>query len=461
MLITLSTTYYPATDLSYLLHKHPDRCQSFALSFGPATVLYSEATVNRCTVVLVLDIDPVNLSRGKPGTERPLADYVNDRPYVASSFLSVAIAKVFNTALSGNCKDRPELVKTPIPLEVNLPVLPCRGGEWILRSLFEPLGYQVTAEPLLLDPMVMEWGDSKYFSVGLKNTLCLSDLLSHLYVLIPVLDDDKHYWVGEEEIEKLLRHGEGWLATHPTRDMIANRYLKRQRRLTRLALERLSEEDDSDPETTAIEQAQEEEHLEDRITLNQERLDTVIKILKEKGSKRVIDLGCGEGKLLRLLTRDSFFQAITGVDVSYRALEIAQDRLSRGSYPQSRVQIFQGSLTYRDERLQGYEAATLVEVIEHLDLHRLQALERSVFDFAHPQVVILTTPNREYNILWESLPIGQLRHRDHRFEWTRAEFQSWAEDVATRFGYRVEFYPIGSLDPELGSPTQLGVFEQV
>ena len=154
-------------------------------------------------------------------------------------------------------------------------------------------------------------------------------------------------------------------------------------------------------------------------------------------------------------------EQITGVEVSYRALEIAQERLNRGwlsSLQQSRLQLFQGALTYRDDRLTGYDAATLIEVIEHLDLNRLASLERVVFEFARPKTVIITTPNIEYNVRFETLPAGQLRHRDHRFEWTRAEFQTWAKGVAERFGYRAQFQPIGTNDPEVGSPTQMGIF---
>lgn len=464
MLLTITTTHTPATDLGYLLHKHPDRCQSFAMTFGQAYVFYPEASVERCTAALLLTIDPVDLVRGKSKSasqERTLEQYVNDRPYVASSFLSVAIAKVFGTALSGNCKDLPELAQTAIPLTVSLPVLPCRGGETFLRQLFEPLGYRVVAQSLPLDEQFPDWGNSLYFSVSLQNTIRLSDLLSHLYVLMPVLDDDKHYWVNDEEVDKLLRHGEGWLSTHPAREKIASRYLKRQRRLTRLALLQLTEEDNSDPDAADAAHAQEEEMVEKPLSLNQQRLEAAIAILKHSGAKRVVDLGCGEGKLLRELLKDNSFEQIAGMDVSYRALEIARARLDRdrlSPMQQARLQLIQGSLTYRDSRLSGYDAATAIEVIEHLDLNRLASLERVLFEFARPKIAIVTTPNIEYNVRFETLPTGKLRHRDHRFEWTRAEFQTWANRVAERFGYTVKFYPIGTEDPEVGAPTQMGVF---
>ncbi|HLO85153.1 MAG TPA: 3' terminal RNA ribose 2'-O-methyltransferase Hen1, partial [Nostocaceae cyanobacterium] len=197
MLLTITTTHSPATELGYLLHKHPDRCHSLSLSFGQAQVFYPEANDERCTVALLLDVDPVKLVRGKGAT---LEQYVSDRPYVASSFMSVAIAQVFSTALGGRSKDRPELAQTPLPLVAKLSVLPCRGGEGFLRQLFEPLGYTVHAQGHVLDAEFPDWGNSRYFTVELHHTITLSDLLSHLYVLIPVLDDDKHYWVNDDEI---------------------------------------------------------------------------------------------------------------------------------------------------------------------------------------------------------------------------------------------------------------------
>ncbi|MDJ0573027.1 MAG: 3' terminal RNA ribose 2'-O-methyltransferase Hen1 [Pleurocapsa sp. MO_192.B19] len=463
MLLNITTTHQPATDLGYLLHKHPDKCQSFPMTFGQAHVFYPESTTERCTATLLLDINPVELVRGKSSGkgEGTLSQYVNDRPYSASSFMSVAISKVFRTALSGRCKDMPELVDRAIPLTVNLPVLPCRAGISFLRELLEPLGYQVEGETLPLDPTFSEWEDSVYIDATLHNTLRLCDLLSHLYVLIPVLDDDKHYWVGEEEIDKLLRHGEGWLNNHPIKEQITKRYLKRRWSLARRALEQLSEEDSQDIDEKDIVQDREEAALEKPISLNQQRLELVAETLKNYRVKRVIDLGCGEGKLLKYLLKNKSIEQIMGVDVSYRTLEIAKKRLKLEDLPfhqKDKIKLIQGSLIYRDKRFNGYDAATVIEVIEHLDLNRLVALERVVFEFAQPKLVIVTTPNIEYNLRFESLLSGKLRHRDHRFEWTRQEFQDWANKVANRFNYQVTFQGIGNEDDEVGTPTQMALF---
>lgn len=465
MLLSISYSGRPATDLGYLLYKSPFRVHSFEQAFGRATVFYPEAFPERCTAALLLEVDPIELvrnRRGPSGEAHVLEQYVNDRPYAASSFLSVAIARTFGTAMTGKSKERQELADTPLPLEARISVVPCRGGENLLKQLFEPLHYEIAAIRHPLDEKFPDWGQSPYFTVTLKATVRLSDLLTHLYVLIPVLDDDKHYWVGDAEVEKLLRHGEGWLNQHPERELITARYLKHQKRLTREALSRLIGEEEPEADETAETHAREEEAIEKPISLAEQRLGAVVAVLRSSGAKRVVDLGCGEGKLLRELLRDKSFAEILGMDVSHRVLEIASRRLRLEDLPpmqKDRIRLIHGSLMYRDKRLAGYDAAAAVEVIEHLDPPRLAAFERVLFEFARPRTIVVTTPNVEYNVKFETLPAGKMRHKDHRFEWTRAEFQSWAAAVADRFGYSVRFLPIGPEDAALGSPTQVGVFD--
>ena len=465
MLLSISTAHQPAGDLGYLLHKHPDRFQSFELSFGKAHVYYPDVKADRCTACLMLDVDAVGMVRGRnPDQNFLLAEYVNDRPYVASSFMSVALAQVFSSALQGRCSARPELVAAPLPLEARIDVLPVRGGEAVLRGMFEPLGYEVEAVRHPLDERFPEWGESLYFTVTVRKTTTLSELLTHLYVLIPVFDSRKHYFVGDDELEKLLAKGEGWLAGHPLKDEIARRYLRFKPSLYRMALSQLVVEEepvDGEDETPAKEKA--EEKLEQPLSLNEQRLMSVVASLRACAATRVLDLGCGEGKLLRELLKDRQFEHILGMDVSVRTLEIAARRLKLDRLPDNqagRVELIHGSLMYRDKRLAGFDAAAVVEVVEHLDPPRLKAFERVLFEFAAPRTVVLTTPNREYNVMWETLPAGQFRHADHRFEWTRQEFQHWATAVATRFGYAVRFLPVGPEHPDHGPPTQMGVFER-
>ena len=279
-----------------------------------------------------------------------------------------------------------------------------------------------------------------------------------------MFDSRKHYFVGDDEMEKLLAKGEGWLAGHPEKEEIARRYLRFQPSLYRMALARLvqeeepveAEEDEQRPQEKA------EEVLEKPLSLNEQRLGAVMAALRASGAKRVLDLGCGEGSLIRELLKDKQFEEIVGLDVSIRSLEAAQRRLKLDRLPTtqaSRVKLIHGSLMYRDKRLEGFDAAAVVEVVEHLDPPRLSAFERVLFEFAKPRTVVLTTPNREYNVTWETLPAGQFRHPDHRFEWTRQEFQDWATGIAGRFGYAVRFLPVGPEDEKLGPPTQMAIFD--
>jgi len=466
MLLTVTTTHRPATDLGYLLHKNPARVQTEELSFGKAHVFYPEAGESCCTAAVLLEVDPVALVRGRRGPAgegRQLEQYVNDRPYCANSFMSVALGRLFITALNGKSKERQLLAETDIPLLAKLPVIAARGGEDLVRRLFEPLGYALGISRLPLDDRFAEWGESPYVTLEIQATTTLQKLLTHLYVLIPVLDNEKHYWVGEDEIEKLLKRGEGWLGAHPEKELIVARYLKRQRSLTRAAMERLAEETPPEEETTATRGDEEEDKVERPLGLHEQRLGTVLSVLRGVGAKRVLDLGCGEGKLLRLLLGDSQFEHILGMDVSWRSVEIASDKLKlnqMGEKQRARIELIQGSLMYRDKRLEEYDAAAVVEVIEHLDAPRLAAFERVLFEFAKPGHVVVTTPNVEYNALFPTLPAGKLRHRDHRFEWTRSEFETWADRTASRFGYAVRVQPVGPVDEALGAPTQMGVFER-
>jgi 2-polyprenyl-3-methyl-5-hydroxy-6-metoxy-1,4-benzoquinol methylase len=580
VLLTITVTGPDAQGLGFLLHKHPDRVQRFSLAVGNATVCYPESDGGRCTAALLLEVDPVGLvrRRGRGGDGLSLVDYVTDRPYAASSMLAVALGRVFNTALNGRCDARPDLAAAPLPLEVRLPAVPVRptagvGGVELLERLFRPLGWQVAATGTELRPGG-GWGPAPYLDLTLTGTLRLADALSHLYVLLPVLDAAKHYWVSTDEVDKLIRRGEGWLAGHPDRDLILRRYLAGRRTLVEdatarlLALEELSdpegEAEDGDPGTDRpdpdpLDRSQEiggpvegpvragragigeastssavvgpgdraltipepvegpvragraglgeastssavvgpcdraltiPEPVEGSVCAGRAgvgeastssaavgpgsavvgpdpgptplrvlRLQAVLDVVREIGAHRVVDLGCGEGHYLRALLAEPSITDLLGVDVSARALERAGQRLGLerlSDHQRARVRLRQSSVTYRDDELAGYDAMLLVEVVEHLEPDRLGSLEANVFGAARPAHIVLTTPNAEFNARYDLA--GSLRHPDHRFEWTRAEFAEWCETVAARHGYRVGFRDVGEPDPELGPPTQLALF---
>jgi len=513
VLLTLSTSMPDATDLGFLLHKHPGRAQSFDVAVGTAHVVWPEATSERSTVALLLEVDPIALVRGGGGRGRggggdtgfSLSEYVNDRPYAASSMMSVALGKVFGTAMSGRCDARPELAAAAVPLEVHVPALACRGvadrsgpgqagadqpGADLVRRLFAPLGWSVTTTAIALDEQLPSWGDSPYVDLRLSATMPVSRALQQLYVLIPVLDDSKHYWVSTDEVDKLLRAGGTWLAGHPEREVITSRYLGHHRSLVRDATSRLAELDDVPGDAGTDDPGTDDAVTDGPVTggavadgavtgggaaagvegsaprptsMAQLRAAAVLAALREQGARTVVDLGCGEGALLRALLADPAFTEVVGADVSHRALETAARRLDLdrlSDTQRGRLQLIQSSATYRDDRLAGHDAVVLMEVVEHVDPPRLPALVRSVFHHARPTSVLVTTPNADHNVRYPSLPAGAMRHRDHRFEWTRQEFADWSSVVATAHGYTVRHLPVGDDDPDVGAPTQLAVFRR-
>lgn len=478
MLLTITCQGRDADKLGFLLHKHPDRFQTIPLSYGRCHVFYPKSTAETVTACLMLDIDPVALTKNKRNHRNSfaLAGYVNDRPYVASSFLSVAISNAFGTAMAGTCKKFPDAPAIEFDVEVSIDVLPSRGGKKMIHRVFEPLGYEVTASEIQLDHQFPEWGSSCYCRVTLSGKHTIARLLQHLYVLVPVFDNQKHYFIDQAELDKLLDKGKDWIQPHPEKEWIVSRYLKYNRSLANQALAVLTKDDfdlaaevtdETDTPPASANPADSGNSIAGnsipgkQLKLNEQRLAAVDRQLDACGASTVIDLGCGEGKLLRRLLKKWQFREIVGVDVCVASLEIASKRLRLQELPKfqaERVKLIHGSLMYRDRRFAGFDGAAVVEVIEHLDPPRLSAFEQVVFKHAQPKTIVLTTPNSDYNVMWPSLPAGTFRHPDHRFEWSRSEFQTWAQRIADTYGYTFEILPVGEVDPVVGSPTQMAVF---
>ena len=469
MLITLTCHAPNAPDVGYLFGKNPASLFARDFSGGRVLVFYPEVADDHLTIALLTEIDPIALVRTASGAHG-LDQYVNDRPYVASSLTSVALNVAFGSALGGKSRERPERVNEVMRWDVSLPVVACDAGEDLITRIFAPLGYEVTVERLQLDSAFPAWGSSNLYALRLTGEQTIQAVLSHLYVLLSVLDNAKHYYIEASETEKLLRHGGAWLASHPERDLITQRYLRYHRPLVTSALARLAdlaaEEGDENAEVGEAEETPEETPAaptEKALNLHRQRLDAVMETVRAASATSLVDLGCGEGRLLTLALKERSLKRILGMDVSSYALSRARRYLHPDDMPpaqRQRIEIVQGSLLYRDKRLEGFDVAALVEVVEHLDPPRLGAMERVVFAHARPRRVIVTTPNREYNPHWEALGAEKLRHRDHRFEWTRAEGQAWAEHVAKAFGYGFEWREIGPTDEGLGAPSQMVIFDR-
>lgn len=468
MLLTLTCSAPSAPEVGFLLGKNPASVFERPFSAGVVWVFYPEVADDHVTVAMLTEIDPIGLVRG-PAPLTRLDHYINDRPYVASSLTSVALNTAFGSALAGRATSHAERLNEPMRWRVSIDAVACEAGEELITRLFAPLGYAITTTRLPLDVRFPAWGQADLYSLTLDGEQTTRAVLSHLYVLLPVLDNSKHYYVGAEEAEKLLAHGGDWLASHPERALITRRYLRYKRPLVQSALDRLAESDpalrsaeEASPADDGSEPAPPAEPAEPTPGLHEQRLSAVLAAIRAVGATSLLDLGCGEGRLLTLALGERSLTRILGMDVSSVALARARRRLhleEMAPAKRARIELAQGSLVYRDDRLRGFDVAALVEVIEHLDLDRLAAMERVVFQHARPRRVVVTTPNREYNVRWEALGEQRLRHRDHRFEWTRAECRAWAERVATTYGYTLTWQGIGPDDPEVGAPSQMVIFD--
>lgn len=472
-MLTITTTHEPATDIGYLLHKHPDKIQTFEVPYGTAHVFYPEASPNRCTAALLVEIEPMKLTRrgNRHTPEQFLQDYINDRPYTTTSHFSVAIAEVFGTAMNGRCKDRPELAKTPIPLEATITSVRSRRGPELIKRLFEPLGYEVECDTPLMDPAFPSLEESYHHNVTIRATKTVQQLLNHLYVLLPVLDNQKHYWIGRDEVDKLVKIGKEWLPDHPEKEIISRRFLGHRTGLHTQATEQIKSilneretddqpEQEDTPDEPQTSQVANEDDLEKPLRLNSLRIEAVMEAVKQSNATSVLDLGCGEGRLMQELMGKTALTNITGMDVSPISLERAKRKLRINKMEpdqKSRLNIIHGSLMYRDSRLEGFDTAIAMEVIEHIDPTKLDAFQEVVFGSARPRTVVITTPNVEFNVLFED-KTRKFRHRDHRFEWTRQEFQDWCDQAAKQHNYTVEFKGIGQPDDTHGTPTQMAIF---
>jgi SAM-dependent methyltransferase len=401
MLLTLRTPEVRAGGFARLLRHGTEAVHAFDLPGGRAHLFRPSAE----EVAVMLELDPVT-----PGARPSFRGYT---AYSAPEILGSALGRFFASALADE-DDVPQAV------EVRVSVLPCTAGEAVFSRIFAPLGYAVHATRRPLDPEQPRAGQGWLYVVALSGRQRLRDVLLHLRILLPFFSTDGLLRESGAGAMELWAEGRPWLETHPEREMLERRLLGRA----------------PPPE------------LHDR------RHEAVLAALKESGARRVLDLGCGTGPLLRRLLDEPQFDEVVGVEVERGALAQAAARLPPGG----RGRVLHGSLAYRDARLAGFDAAAIVEVIEHLDPPQLAAFEGVVWETARPATVVVTTPNAEYNTLFEYHRNGRLRHPDHRFEWTRAEFRAWAEGVSTRHGYGVRFGAAGPEDARVGPLTQMAVF---
>ena len=457
-----------AEDFSYLLHKHPNKLFRKELGgFGEVFVYYPVADDGRASASLTVLIDTARGGKGRSRMPEEATQYVGDWAYASGTVLATALRVAFATALGGRCQDKPDAVGCPMHLTAVLPAVRARGGEDAVRRLFAPLGYEVTTTSEDADPEYPEWGESRALGVRLVGDVTLHALLTHLYLLLPCLDTSRYHHVGDAEVDKLLRHGEGWLDDHPERGRILSHYLRGKRGLIDAANTALAErapeateatEDEPEDEGGATPLAVDTEAARERpLRLLDHRLTAVLGALRaEPACRSVVDLGCGEGVLVRAMLAQGDIESVVGIDPAPTALTRA---LRRVKYDK-RFRALQGSAFHLEDAAVGKDAVVLMEVIEHIEPSRLAWVEEMVWGRLGTRRVVVTTPNREYNARFEWVAEGGVRHHDHRFEWTREEFLVWARRVAEAYGYSVEVTGVGAVDEEVGPPTQMAVFRR-
>ena len=455
VLLLLTTTRRPATDLGRLLALESGEVHEFAVPGGIATLHLPEVSAHRCTAAVFLEWHHRGSDLGDDqagaGGRAPVP------AHVTSDMLADAVSLVFRNALAGASGHRyPHLLRAALPLEIVIPQFPCQAGVHLAERLFGPLGWRVLVDPVLLDARHPEWGDTGHSALTLRGTISLADAVTHLSVLLPVLvNGNKGRLAPEGRIGRLLRPYCDWLTRHPERQLIMGSYQKRRG----ASLVRTT---DASPK--AVEMAHAVRPTVVREGLAVERLEAVLAALARTSAERVIDLGCGTGVLLARIAQDSRYTEVVGVDDAAQALELARRRLQLELLPErqrSRIKLLQLSILRRDNRLIGFDAAILMEVIEHFDPFRLPALVINIFGHARPGTVIVTTPNLEHTLRYPGPTRSGLRHDDHRFEWSRQEFAAWVADASQRYGYVGRIQGVGTCDPQVGHPTQLAVFTRL
>jgi 3'' terminal RNA ribose 2''-O-methyltransferase Hen1 len=444
--LSIATTRPKAADLGFILYKHPDRVFRSDSSRNKnlkAVGFYPEAGDERCEFVLLVEVDPVERVRGL-AWNGGIAQYVEPLPFLASSYMSQAISLCLRSAMNGivSSKDPSEDARLRAmavehwPLEIK--VSPIRTSPALIERMFQPLGWEVTIDSMPLDVPGVE-RDNALHTVTLKGSSTVQDALTQLYVLLPALDPVRHYFYDEAEVAKLLEKSRNWLETHPARNLIVGRYLSKSRELREAAMSQFEEAVEA-PQEAAIE-----------VSAHSARHMRIAEAVSAMGDVRIVDLGCGEGKLLSRLAFLPGKIEIVGVEPSLRDLEKARKNLSRNPARQMdpRVKLRHGSIAYADDSLRNFDVAILSEVIEHIDPERLDHAERCVFGFMKPEVVIVTTPNAGFNTVF-GLSDGEFRHRDHRFEWSVDEATDWCRRVAATYGYEFEIDGAGGYDENVG-----------
>ncbi|MBW4084382.1 3' terminal RNA ribose 2'-O-methyltransferase Hen1 [Paenibacillus sp. S150] len=460
--------------LSRLLAKNPDNLYDRMEKEARVRIAFTASSEQEAEAVIYVTPDPVELVKGASSAHNDITQYINDREFVVSSLFCTYIRSALGTALNGKTKEAYlPWVNRKLALELTFGPVASNLPDHALEDLFIPLGYEV----------VLERGDAAYAFelksrssvryIKLKGIQTLQTALRQLFVLIPALDDYKHYYISDDEVDKIRRYGDGWLENHPQRALILKRTLRFAGAIKhyedQMAGDGQQAENGASGEAPGIAEpfaAPAEASAgtgaaeAPKARLNDLRYAAIADTVERLAARRsIVDFGSGGGKLSARLSSVPGVQEIKAVEPSAAAQLRAMDRFAKlEGRPGAIVpEPVTGSLFYYDEALRGKDVMILCEVIEHIDERRLNRVMETIFHEYAPGTLIITTPNKEYNALYQ-MEHEKLRHRDHRFEWDREAFGAWCSCWTSAYNYSVRLSGIGEFAQEYGYPTQMAIF---
>ncbi|WP_310831561.1 3' terminal RNA ribose 2'-O-methyltransferase Hen1 [Paenibacillus pedocola] len=458
--------------LSHLLAKNPNNLYDRTEKEARVRIVFTVSSEEETEAVIYVTPDPIELVKGDSSAHNDITQYINDREFVTSSLFCSYIRPALGTALNGKPKEAyMPWVGKPLKLELTFGPVASNLPDRTLEELFTALGYEVQ----------LERGDAEYsFALKTRSSAryiklageqTLQTALQQLFVLIPALDDYKHYYISDDEVDKIRRYGAGWLEEHPQRSLILKRTLRfagaiKQYEAMAAKEKRSTAENSVDSEdvpaavTVSGESAVTEMQEEPKIRLNDLRYAAIAAAVEELYAKAtIVDFGSGEGKLSAKLSSVPGVREIKAVEPSAASQLRAMDRFAKLADKPGIIvpDPVTGSLFYFDESLRGKDVMILCEVIEHIDEYRLARVMENIFAEYAPKTLIVTTPNKDYNAVYE-MEQEELRHGDHRFEWGRKAFSVWCARWTETFDYTAELTGIGEGSVEFGYPTQMAIF---
>lgn len=445
MQLTIQASGDNVKAISYLLSKNPDNLYERNHKGHLVRLFYSKFTEEEVEVTIFVTPDPIELLQNRSNSY-DITHYINDREFAVSSIFTSFVRSALGTALNGQPKEEYlKWVSYRFPFKFQFGPVASTFSDLQIKDLFEPIGYEVSISRPEIDYAIDLKEKSSARMITLSANQTLQDALRHLFVLIPVIDDYKHYFIDEKEIEKLQRYGEGWLEEHPKRDSIYRQALRFKEIYSQV--ERPSSQEQTDEEAK-------------KVRLNDLRYGKIVEKAEIMRPKSIVDFGSGEGKLSLRLGFLEGVKEILAVEPSEIENLKAKRRFEKVKDQPNFVEpeTLWGSLFYFDERLKGKDLIILCEVIEHIDEYRLPKAMDMILHQYTPESLIITTPNKEYNVVYDMEE--NYRHSDHRFEWTRQEFREWCHARNHQNLYELEFLGIGQEHLSQGFPTQMCVFKR-